>query len=133
MVWKSDMWFGYKVLRLKATVADGIHYCQLGKMAVVTRYSLLHGNEANRTNWIGHGVEATGSQDWLVRQIPGERIGKVAGKIAAADLRAAAVNDRRANPKRRQQPGQLGLRQWQTVRPRTVLVLGQGVDDGFAR
>jgi hypothetical protein len=35
LVWKSDMWFGDKALVLRATVADVIHYCQLGKMAVV--------------------------------------------------------------------------------------------------
>src|SRR5262245_36748552 len=34
LVWKSDMWFGDKALGLKATLADVIHYCQLGKMDV---------------------------------------------------------------------------------------------------
>src|SRR5262245_1258738 len=34
LVWKSDMWFGDKALVLRATVADVIHYCQLGKLAV---------------------------------------------------------------------------------------------------
>jgi len=33
LVWKSDIWFGDKILDLKATVADVILYCQLGKMA----------------------------------------------------------------------------------------------------
>ncbi len=51
----------------------------------------------------------TRSQNWLVLpRLPRERIGKVAGEIAAADLRSAAVNDGRSNPKRRQQPSQLG-------------------------
>src|SRR5262249_2379991 len=73
------------------------------------------------------------SQDWLVRQIPGERIGKVAGEIAAADLRAAAVNNRRANAKRRQQPGPLSPRQWQPLVPSTAPLVGQDVDDCFGR
>ena len=60
-------------------------------------------------------------------------VGKVAREIAAADLRSAAVNNRRANAKRRQQPGQLSLRQWQTLRPWTVFTVGQDVDDRFAR
>jgi len=34
LVRKSDIWFGDKALDLKATVADVILYCQLGKMAV---------------------------------------------------------------------------------------------------
>jgi hypothetical protein len=36
LVWKSDIWFGDKALVLRATVADVIHHCQLGKLAVVT-------------------------------------------------------------------------------------------------
>jgi len=32
LVWKADISFGDKALGLKATVADVIHYCQLGKM-----------------------------------------------------------------------------------------------------
>ena len=36
LVWKSDIWFGDKGLGLKETVIDVIHYCQLGKLAVVT-------------------------------------------------------------------------------------------------
>jgi len=36
LLWKSDMWFGDKALGLKATVADIIYYCQLGKLTVVT-------------------------------------------------------------------------------------------------
>ena len=35
LVWKSDIWFGDKALGLKETAGDVIHYCQLGKMAVV--------------------------------------------------------------------------------------------------
>src|SRR5499425_2357664 len=79
-VWKSPIGFSDKVLRLKVPTVDNIHYCQLGKLAVVTRYSRFHGNEGNRTSfiWIGQGVNATRSQVWLVRQIPGERINKVA-------------------------------------------------------
>src|SRR5262245_34767017 len=42
LVWKSDMWFGDKALVLRATVADVIHYCQLGKLAVMTRRTLVH-------------------------------------------------------------------------------------------
>ena len=57
------------------------------------------------------------------RQVPRERIVEVLKPVAAADLRAAAVNNHRANSKRRQQSRQLSLRQWQTVRPRTVLPL----------
>src|SRR5262245_55704267 len=34
LVWKCDMSFGDKALVLRATVADVIHYGQLGKMAV---------------------------------------------------------------------------------------------------
>src|SRR5215831_4339120 len=35
------MWFGDKALRLKATVADVIHYCQLGKLAVMRHINNL--------------------------------------------------------------------------------------------
>ena len=35
LVWKFDIRFAYKALGVKATVADVIHYCQLGKLAVV--------------------------------------------------------------------------------------------------
>src|SRR5262249_16885212 len=111
------------------------NYCQLGKLAVVTRYSRFDGNEGNRTSFIESATASRPlrSQDWLVRQIPGERIGKVAGEITAADFRAAAVNNRRGNAIRRPQPGQLSLGQWQTLRPWTVFTVGQDVDDRFTR
>src|SRR5437899_318565 len=35
LVWKRDIRFRRKALRLKASDADRVHYCQLGKMAVV--------------------------------------------------------------------------------------------------
>ena len=35
LLWKCDIWFGDKALGLKETVTDVIHYCHLGKMAVV--------------------------------------------------------------------------------------------------
>src|SRR5262245_15001657 len=38
-VWKWPIRFSDKVLRLKAPTVDNIHYCQLGKMAVVTRHA----------------------------------------------------------------------------------------------
>src|SRR5215470_4040244 len=52
-VWKSDISFGDKALGPKAIVADALHYCQLGKLAVVTGYSRFHGNEGNRNGFIG--------------------------------------------------------------------------------
>src|SRR5215467_5309406 len=52
-VWKSPIRFSDKVLCLKVPMVDNIHYCQLGKMAVVTRYSRFHGNEGHRTCFIG--------------------------------------------------------------------------------
>src|SRR5262249_35692202 len=111
LVRKSDIWFGYKALGLKETAADVLHHCQLGKLAVVTRYSRFHGNEGTTDKGLIASVTASVSRDRLVRQIPGERVGKVAGEIAAAEMRSAAMNDGRANPERRQQSGQLGLRQ----------------------
>ena len=33
--WKHDKWFNGKALIRKAREVDSIHYCQLGKMAVV--------------------------------------------------------------------------------------------------
>jgi len=68
-------------------------------------------------------VAANGEDPSLFRQVPRERIVEVLKPVAAADLRTGAVNNRRANSKRRQQSRQLSLRQWQTVRPRTVLAL----------
>jgi hypothetical protein len=41
LVWKSDIWLGDKALRLKATVAEVIHYCQLGKLAVMRNINKL--------------------------------------------------------------------------------------------
>ena len=35
-VWKSPIRFSDKALRLKVSTVDNIHYCQLGKLAVVT-------------------------------------------------------------------------------------------------
>jgi len=39
LVRKYNIWFGDKALDLKATVADVILYCQLGKLAVVTDFT----------------------------------------------------------------------------------------------
>src|SRR5262249_41928095 len=107
----------------------------VGKLAVVTdALWFTHGRRApavassNVYDGARSGFMGTDSG-----QITGERIGKVAREIAAADLGPATVHNRRANAKRRQQPCQLHRRQWQTVRPRTILTLGQGVDDHFAR
>src|SRR5262249_16082261 len=74
-VWKWPIRFSDKVLHLKVPTVDNIHNCQLGKLAVVTRYSFFYGNEGHRTSFIGSAIR---SQDWLMPQIPGERIGKVA-------------------------------------------------------
>ena len=100
LVWKSAIWFGYKALGPKARAADVNHYCQLGKMAVVTRDLRFTEIKVTEASSDSEGVEATPFTRLAGVADTGERIGKVAGRNSCG-LRSAAVNTRRANAKRR--------------------------------
>ena len=55
---KSDIWFGDKALGLKATVADVIRYCQLGKMDAgdISRVRFSHFNKTRENRPISKGL-----------------------------------------------------------------------------
>lgn len=69
----------------------------------------------------------------LAREVPAEGVPTILEEITAAHPHTAAMNNRRADAERSNDPGQLRLRPWHAVRPGAPLIVGQGADNCFTR